>query len=494
MLKRIEYKYIVAILAVFAIFMELLDSTVVNVAIPTLGRDFDVTSPTTIQWVITGYLLSLAVFIPVSGWAGDRFGTKRVFMFALAVFTFASLLCALAWSIESLIAFRVFQGVGGGMLSPVAFATVWRAFPPEERSKAAGIMVVPAAAAPATGPLVGGLLLKYASWHWIFLVNIPIGIAALVISALYLREHREPSVGRFDPPGFVLSAVGLAMVVYALAEAGVRGFDDPRVIGFGLVGLVMLAAFVFVELRSPAPMLDVRIFKNTLFRACNIAWLVTMFGFSSTIFLLTLELQANRGMSALESGLTTFPMAVGVMIMAQPASRIYRVAGPRRMILAGLIVTALCTLVFWWVDLGTSEWVIRGLMLIRGLGFGLVLVPLQAATYAGIEGKDTGRATALYNVTSQVAASLGVALAATLLTSQLSRHHAILGAPQARAASLDAFQDVFLVMGLIAAASVVVAFLIRDAHARATMRQLSSEERPPPSPGSATPAESGEPA
>lgn len=481
MLRRIEYKYIVAILAVFAIFMELLDSTVVNVAIPTLGKDFDVTSPSTIQWVITGYLLSLAVFIPVSGWAGDRFGTKRVFMFALSVFTIASLLCATAWSIESLIAFRVLQGVGGGMLSPVAFATVWRAFPPEERSQAAGIMVLPAAVAPAMGPLVGGLLLKYTTWHWIFLVNIPIGVVALLISARYLREHKEQSAGRFDPLGFALSAAGLAMLIYALAEAGHRGFDDPRVIGFALPGLALLGAFVFVELHSPAPMLDVRIFKNALFRACNLAWLVTMFGFSSTIFLLTLELQAARGLSALESGLTTFPMAVGVMVMAQPASRLYRSVGPRRMILTGLIITAVSTFAFRQMDLGTNEWLIRGVMLIRGLGFGLVLVPLQAATYAGVVAKDTGRATALYNVTSQVAASLGVALAATLLTSRLSYHGAILGAPQTRDGSLSAFQDVFLVMGLIGLATVAVAFLIQDTHARGTMRRQSAQ------PGSNTP-------
>ncbi len=470
-MKRVEYKYIVAILAVFAIFMELLDSTVVNVAIPTFGRDFEVTSPSIIQWVITGYLLSLAVFIPISGWAGDRYGTKRVFMFALGVFTAASLLCALAWNIESLIAFRVLQGVGGGMLSPVAFATVWRAFPPEERSKAAGIMVVPAAVAPAAGPIVGGFLLKYTSWHWIFLVNIPIGVAALVISAIYLREHKEPSTGRFDPWGFFLSAAGLAMLIYALAEAGQRGFDDSRVIGFALPAFALLAAFVVVELRSAAPMLDVRIFTNSLFRACNLAWLVTMFGFSSTIFLVTLELQAARGFSALESGFATFPMAVGVMAMAQPASRLYRVVGPRRMILVGLIVTAVCSLVFWRVSLDTNEWTIRGIMLIRGLGFGLILVPLQAATYAGIESKDTGRASALYNVTSQVAASLGVALAATLLTTRLSHHNAILGLPQARDGSLSAFQDVFLIMGLIATASIAVAFLIQDRLAGATMKQ-----------------------
>ena len=457
MLGRIAYKNIVALLAVFAIFMELLDSTVINVAIPTLGRTFNVTSPSTIQWVITGYLLSLAVFIPISGWAADRYGDKRVFMFALTVFTAASLLCATAWSVGALITFRVLQGVGGGMLSPVAFAALWRAFPPAERSKAAGIMVVPAAAAPASGPVVGGLLLKYATWKWIFLINLPIGAIALVIAFFYLREHREPSPGRFDPWGFALSAVGLAALLYALAEAGQRGFADARVTGWGLVALACLAAFVAVELRVKEPMLNVRLFGNALFRSCNLAWLVAMFAFSSTIFVLTLELQAARGLTALESGLMTFPMAIGVMLIAQPASRVYRVAGPRRMIALGLIVTAVTTFALARLDLNTSAWLIRGLMLIRGLSFGFVLVPLQAATYATVAPKDTGRATALYNALSQVASSFGVALAATLLTSRLAHHGATIGAPATRGGALAAFQDVFLVMALLSLAGSAVA-------------------------------------
>jgi MFS family permease len=157
-------------------------------------------------------------------------------MFAVATFTTASLLCAFSWSIESLILFRVMQGVGGGMLSPVAFSMVWREFPPEERSKAAGIMVVPAAVAPASGPVVGGFLVDYASWEWIFLINIPIGLAALAISAKYLREHTEPNAGKFDPAGFVLSASGLALVLFSLAEAGEHGFRDPVVLATGVAG------------------------------------------------------------------------------------------------------------------------------------------------------------------------------------------------------------------------------------------------------------------
>jgi EmrB/QacA subfamily drug resistance transporter len=469
MLARVEYKYIVALVGVFSIFMELLDMTIVNVALPALAQEFDVTSASTIQWVVTGYLLSLAVFIPISGWAGDRFGTKRVFLFALAVFTASSLVCALAWSIEALIAFRVLQGVGGGMLSPVAFSMVWRAFPPEERSMAAGIMVVPAAAAPASGPVVGGFFVEYTSWHWIFLVNLPIGIVALLISLFYLREHREAAAGRFDPYGFLFAGAGLASVMYALARAGDHGLDDPRVIAFGLAGVALLAAFAVVELRISQPMLDVRLFGNRLFRACNLAWLVTMFAGSSMIFLLTLELQAGRGLTALESGLTTFVMAIGVMMMAQPASRIYRTVGPQRMILAGLAVSALVTMLLWQVELDTNLWIIRALMLARGIGFACVLVPLQAATYAQITPSDTGRATALYNATSQVASSLGVAVAATYLTNRLAHYDATLGAPATRAGAIDAFQDSFLLIGLLALISVAVAVLIRDKDAATTM-------------------------
>lgn len=468
-MKRIEYKWIVAMLAVFSIFMELLDSTVVNVAIPTLRRDFNVSSASTIQWVITGYLMSLAVFIPVSGWAGDRIGSKKVFMFALTMFTTSSLLCALAWNIQSLIAFRILQGVGGGMLSPVAFTTLWRAFPPEERSKAAGIMVIPAAGAPASGPIVGGLLLKYASWHWIFLVNIPVGIAALVISALYLKEHREPNPGKFDPAGFALSASGLASILYGLSQAGSRGFEDGRVLLFLIAGIALIVAFALVELRTKEPMLDVRILNDGLFRACNLSWIATNFGFSGVIFLLTLELQAERGLSPLESGLTTFPMAIGVMFMAQPASRIYRVVGPRRMILSGLLTTAAITYVLGIMDLGTNLWLVRGLLLLRGLAFGFILVPLQAATYATVSPALTGRATALYNATSQVGSSLGVAVAAAILTSRLSARGAQMGNPLTRAGALSAFQDGFLLMALFALATSAAALLIRDRAAAPTM-------------------------
>jgi MFS family permease len=242
---------------------------------------------------------------------------------------------------------------------------------------------------------------------------------------------------------------------------------------------VLIAAFVFVELRTREPMIDVRIFlHNRLFRACNLAWLVTMFGGASMIFLLTLELQAARGLSALEAGLTTFTMAIGVMIIAQPASRIYRVVGPRRMIAVGLLVSAFVTLLIGQLDLDANLWLVRVLMLARGLGFGFVLVPLQAATYAQVTPAETGRATALYNATSQAASSFGVAVAATYLTNRLTQHDAQLGNPLTQAGQLDAFQDAFLLVGLLSLAGAAVAFLIHDRDAAATMAVVDVDAPP----------------
>src|SRR3990172_11787640 len=334
MIGRLEYKWIVGIVFVFGLFMDLLDMTIVNVALPVLGRDLDV-DPThgasTIQWVVTGYLLSLAVFIPVSGWLGDRFGTKRIFMLALFVFTGASFLCGLAWSIESLIAFRVLQGVGGGMLTPVGTAMLFRAFPPAERALASAVLTIPIVVAPASGPVLGGYLVEYQSWRWIFLINIPVGVVGLLVAAAFLREEKQAAPGRLDAPGLLLAGAGLACVMYALAEAGSRGLDDGRVALFGTAGLALLAVFTLVELRAAEPMIDVRLFCDKLFRAANTVQFMGQGGLLGALLL-----QAEMGLGPLESGLTTFPQALGVFIVAQPAGRVYRRVGPRRMMMAGM--------------------------------------------------------------------------------------------------------------------------------------------------------------
>ena len=488
---RIEYKWLVGIVFAFGMFMNLLDTTIVNVALPTFAREFNA-SATTIEWVVTAYLLALAVFIPVSGWVGDRFGTKRTFMAALAAFTLGSLLCALSGSIHELIAFRVLQGMGGGMLMPVGMAMVFRSFAPSERAQAGALVSIPTAMAPAAGPVLGGYLVEYHSWHWIFLINIPVGVLAIVFAGLVLREERQARPGRLDVPGFVLSATGLAVLMYALAEGGTRGLDDPRVILTAIGGIALLAVFAIVEMRTEEPLLDLRLFRDPLFRAVSILWIPGQAAFVGALFLVPLLLQLEMGFTPLESGLATFPQAVGIGVIAPLMGRVYPHVGPRRLVIAGMIGICLTTLSFVLVDLDTGEWWIRLIMLLRGMSFGLVMVPASAAAYVTIAPRDTGRATAIGSAIPQVGASFGVAVAATVLTRRLLAHNAVLVNPATSHGALLAFHDAFVVTAVFPIIAIFAALWISDRRALAVVRErergASAEASVPADP----PGEQGE--
>ena len=243
---RLEYKYIVALVSVFGIFMNLIDLTIVNVAMPVLANDLKAT-PSLVQWVLTGYLVALAVCIPISGWAGDKFGMKRLFVISLVLFTLGSTLCAFAWNIESLIFFRLVQGAAGGLLTAVGTALVFRAFPNNERSKASALIVIPTTIAPASGPLLGGIILNHLSWEWIFLVNIPVGIAGILAATLLLREWKDDNPGQLDVPGFILASGGLGTLLYGVSRIGSSGLYDIQGWIWGIIGITVLGIFVLFE-------------------------------------------------------------------------------------------------------------------------------------------------------------------------------------------------------------------------------------------------------
>ena len=360
------YKRIVAVTFVVGVFMDVLDVTIVNVALPTIGKKFGSTD-TGLEWVVTGYLLSLAVWIPASGWVGDRIGTKRVFLFALGMFTLGSTLCGLSWSIGSLIAFRVLQGVGGGMLVPVGTAMLYRAYPPNERARASSILSIPSVLGPALGPVLGGVITTHTSWRFIFLINVPIGIAAFVFGLLYLKESSEPMAGRFDVPGFALSAVGFGLVIFGLAEVPRRGWSSSLAVIPTLLGVAVVALLVFYELRHSAPMLAFRLYADRAFRSANFVGFIGMGAFIGSIFLLPLFLQLYRGLSPQESGLTTFTQALGFISVSRFVGLAYMRFGPRRLMVAGLALSALINLNFLWVDQFTNLWWIRLIMFGRGL-------------------------------------------------------------------------------------------------------------------------------
>jgi EmrB/QacA subfamily drug resistance transporter len=423
---KVSYKWLVAIAFVAGLFMDLMDATIVNVALPTLGRDFGA-STDTLEWVITGYLISLAIWIPASGWISDRFGSKRTFAFALVVFTAGSALCGLAWSASSLIAFRVLQGVGGGMMTPVGTAMLFRAFPSAERARASAIVTVPTAIAPALGPVLGGWLVDNASWRWIFYVNVPVGLATLVFALLFLREHKERAAGGFDVWGFLCSGAGLALVLYALSQAPAHGWTSTVVVISGLLGILLFGLLVLLELRRPDPMLHLRLFSDRMFRSANLSMFMVYAVLLGILFLLPLFLQELRGLSALKSGLTTFPQALGMLLVVPVTGRLYPRVGPRRMLTIALVGITVTSVLFLLVDLGTNLWWIRAIMFLRGVFMSFAIVASQAAAFSSIRSEETGRASALFNTNRQVAASMGVAILATVLgehNSVTAFHHA----------------------------------------------------------------------
>lgn len=474
-MQALPYKYLVATLFVAALFLDLLDMTAAGVALPAIARDYG-GEPATLQWVVTGYLLALAVVTPASGWLGDRFGTKRVFVTALALFTAASALCAAAWSLPSLVGFRVLQGMGGGLLTPVGMTMLLLAFPEQERATASAVLAVPAAVAPALGPILGGYFVAYHSWHWVFLINVPIGVLTLLLAWWLLQEHREAPEARFDWRGFGLGGAGLAALLYGLVQVGeAHGAVGPA-LGLAGVGAVLLAAFVRVEGRQESPLLDLSLFGEAGFRTGNSVLFLACVSFSGVLLMLPLLLQTGQGLSAFAAGLVVAAHAAGILVVMPLAPQLYHRLGGRALLVGGMAGGAGATLGFLAVGPATSPWLVGALMLANGVAYGLTIVVLQTAPFAGLGSARLGRATALTSVSRQVALSLGGALFATVLGTRLAAHHATLGAAATQAGTFAAFHEVFLGAVLLSGIGAVLALA------------LPQEAAPAPAQAAPTPA------
>jgi EmrB/QacA subfamily drug resistance transporter len=469
---RLSPKISVSVVFVLAMFMAIMDTTIINVALPTLAQEFHV-APTEIDSVVVAFLVSLAVFIPASGWLGDRLGTKRVFLAAFAIFTIASALCGLAQSEGQLVLFRILQGVGGGLLTPVGLAMLYRTFPPEERIRASSILTIPTAFAPALGPVLGGFLVSDASWRWVFYVNVPIGVVGFVFGALFLHEQRQADAGRFDLPGFALAGAGFAALMYALAEGPAKGWTSPLIVGLGLTGAALLAVLVPLELRSGRPMLDLRLVANGNFRATTAVMVIATMGFLGTLYLVALFYQNGLGTSALQSGLSTFPEALGVMAGAQVSTRIYPYIGPRRMMVGGLLGVATVTALMALVEAGTTLWAMRALMLLLGLAMSQVFVPAQAAAFATISTASTGRASTLFNAGRQLGSAVGVAVLSSVVAAVgVTRSVAGHAVP-----NLTAYHAAFLTAALVALVAAALSLRVDDAAAASTMTRRAPLRR-----------------
>jgi len=422
----LPYKWIVAIVVIFGVFMSVVDTTIVNIAIPRFQTAFGA-GLNSVQWVITAYTLTLGVVTPTTAFFADRLGTKRFYLFALALFTAGSALCGLAWSLPVLIFFRIIQALGGAFLFPLAVTQLYRAFPLEERGLAGGVFAIAALLGPAVGPVLGGYLVTYASWPLIFYVNIPVGIVGLVLGSTLLREVPSTSQMPFDLPGFLLVASGLAGVLYALSDASTDGWGSGKVLSFLFGGLIILCLFVLVELtiarRGGHPLVDLRLFTNGPFLSSNLVSALLTFAFFGALFLLPVYWQNLRGLSAYQAGLQLLPFAFASIVTALVGGRLVDRIGVRWVVLPGLLLLAFTTWQFTYVTLFTPYWLLQLLLVVRGLGFGLVLQPLSVAALSRIRPERFALASSLYTVIRFVSTSLGVAVLSTLVQTQTKVHY-----------------------------------------------------------------------
>jgi MFS family permease len=519
---KIPYRYAVALIAAFGLFMAVLDNTIVNVALTSMQRSFH-TDINTIQWVITGYFLAQAAAIPVAGYLALRVGLKRMFIISLGIFTLGSLLCGLSPNIVGanggdrlLIIFRVFQGIGGGMMFPLATAIAFGAFPPAERAASSAVIALPVLLAPTFGPTIGGLIVDSpAGWPGIFFINVPVGVITMLLFARVYRPQgaaqpggaapgqapaavanapsgapaAAPEQTGFDIIGLILSIVGVVLVVYAFTvvsqtKAGSITPQNPQgqVNGFGYwlvwvllgLGLAVLAAFAVYETRVVEdPVLDLRLFRSYPFTISSVlTWIIRAVVFGS-FFLLPLYLQQFRGLSAVEAGLALLPQGLAAAVAIVTGSRLYDRIGPRILVVIGLI---LLTISSWLLASSaiTTHTTAKDLiptLIVRGLGFGWSNLPLQTLALSAITGRALPKASSLFNATAQIFSSIGIALISTLFIERATTHaHSVAVAAMSHGqpipsniavqAGSSATQDVFAYLAIASAVATAVAFLL----------------------------------
>jgi EmrB/QacA subfamily drug resistance transporter len=415
----------IAGVVVLGAIMSILDITVVNVALPTFQTVFgNVDAPIAyshVAWTVTGYTLALATVIPMTGWAADRFGTKRLYLTAIGLFTAGSALCAAATSIDMLIGFRVLQGLGGGMLMPLGMTIMTRAAGPQRMGRLMAILGVPMLLGPILGPIIGGWLIQHASWHWIFLINAPIGVVALVYAFVVLpADVPEPSES-FDFVGMLLLSPGLALFLFGVSSLPEENgdFTAPRVWVSMLVGVVLMLLFVWHAFRPEHPLLDLRLFKDRNLTVSTITMFLFAAAFFGGLLLVPTYFQEVRGESTLNAGLLVAPQGIGAMLTMPIAGTLVDRIPVGRIVPVGMVLIAIGMFGLTQIHADTSYQLLIALLFVMGLGMGATMMPLFTTALKTLTNQEVARGSTLLNITQQIASSVGVAVISVMLTNQL---------------------------------------------------------------------------
>ncbi|WP_028610957.1 MDR family MFS transporter [Paenibacillus harenae] len=448
---------------IVGMFMVILDGTAMNVALPGLMKDFS-SSMTIVQWTITGYALAQAAVIPLAGWLSDRFGAKQVFLISIILFTIGSGLCALATTAEQLIVFRVLQGLGGGMVAPIAMAFTFRLSPPGKQGAVMGMIGIPMLLAPALGPVVAGWLVDYVSWHWIFIINLPIGVIAVIIGLRTLPNLERKRVPALDFLGMLLAPLAFAMLAYGVSSAGGgeggggSGWTSPEALTGMIVGGVALIIFIIVELSRKEPLLELRVFKSSDFtRGILLQWIlqIALFG---TLFLAPVFLQIAKGYSAFDTGLILLPQAIAAGIFMPISGKLFDRFGARPVVIAGLVIVTIAAFMLSGISAGTSLPMLMIPLALLGAGMGLSMMPLNTHIMQSAPKELVSRVTSLTAAAQQVMTSFAIAGLSTILAGRVKHYTVTNPGPDIVYSS---YGDTFFVLAAVAIVGALAALLLR---------------------------------
>jgi EmrB/QacA subfamily drug resistance transporter len=467
-------RYFVTLIVAVALFMEQMDSTVIATSLPAIAADIH-EDPIALKLALTSYLLSLAVFIPLSGWMADKFGARTVFRAAIVVFTLGSAACGFAQGLADFVLFRIIQGMGGAMMVPVGRLVILRSVPKSELISALAWLTIPALMGPVLGPPLGGFITTYISWRWIFWINIPIGILGVILATRYIADIREEGLPPLDVKGFALSGIGLAGLAFGITTIGQGLFPPYLVLALLAIGAAGCVLYVRHARTAPAPLLDLDLLKVDTFQASVAGGFVYRIGVGALPFLLPLFLQLGFGMTPLQSGLLTFASAAGAIAMKATAAPILRRYGFKRVLVTNALVSALFIAAIALFTAGTPHVVILAVLLVGGFFKSLEFTSINSIAYADIDAKAMSRATSFASVAQQLSLSAGVAVGALVLEFQR------MGRPDASVVAGD-FPLAFVLVAVIAASSALIfARLPHDAGANLSgrARQLAVQPESP---------------
>jgi EmrB/QacA subfamily drug resistance transporter len=451
--------------------MSILDTTIVNVALATLGRELH-SSIAEIQWVVTGYMLSLAAVIPVTGWAARRFGAKRVYLVSLVLFTGGSALCGVAGSSTELIVFRVLQGVGGGMILPIGQLMMAEAAGPARMGRVMSVVAVPAMLAPILGPTLGGLIVDNMSWRWIFYVNLPIGVIGTLAALRALPAVKPKPTDALDFRGLVLMAVGLPLLTYGLAEIGITGrFTALKVVLPCLGGVALIALFAVHALHASRPLLNLRLYRRPTFSSASFAMFCLGAALFGGMILLPLYWQGVRHESVVDTGLLTAPQGLGAALVMPIAGRLADRWGGGGLTLFGVTLCSVATVPFALIGAHTPIVELLLAMLVRGMGIGFAFMPAMAAAFASLERSELSDATPQLNVLQRVGGSIGTAVLAVVLQRALTGVHTLAGAA-------DAYGTAFWASTGLSAAAIIPSLILLRAEQRARREKGAAAASP----------------